>query len=449
MRSYSELLVKVAQLEEENKALHKKTAYLEAKLTRVDSDLKPARHHFGVWMIDLCVSLRVEAGCSYRGIAKALKVIGPHLGQEVKLPSANSIQNWVEKSGLNFLNQTKDKAPYERPALIIDESIGMGPDKLLMVLALDSQKYKPQSLDYKSVRVVHLSARRERKSPAIEKVLDQLNQNWDRQIAYVIGDGEHKLKAASKQVGLNYILDISHFLAGCLKKTFDAAPSYQKFRACLARWRSRGVCQEVISALMPPKQGKKARFMHQSCLVKWFKKMHKHWKNLPLKGQKFYKSLYEHQNIVSNLEQCLEISQKVGQILKEKGLSLASLQYIRQYLIQKEAKSLAFTQKFISILQKKLSIYQKIAQKQAQHCCSDVIESMFGKYKAFASQNPLGIISAACLELPLHTVKKQALKSIIKEGIEAIKLYQLEQWKTENIPQNPIRERRKYFQNFE
>lgn len=468
-----DLLVKLVQSEEKIKQLRRekkklqdkvrslsgsrsswKKKYYQAKssgttsqspLDRAVGGLKPFGHQYPLWLMQLCVSLRVESGLSYAGIVQSLASFKSHLGIIQGIPCAHSIRNWVEKSGLSLLCDTQQACPYQEPALIIDESISMGPDKLLMVLATEGEVSEHKALDYESVRVVHLSAQSSCKTDRVTQVLGGIQADWQGKVAYVLGDGDRKLRAASERIGLPYLLDISHLLATCLKKTFHQQPSYKDFRKDLAKWRSKGVCQEDISFLLPPKQRKKARFMNQSSLLKWFKKMKTHWKGLPHKAQDFYQGLHKHQAIVWALGQCLEITQIISQKLKIEGLSKTSLEAIEQVLNQRTDQLVPLAQKFKQYLLPYLESYKHTLADQTLHCTSDIIESMFGKYKAFASLNPLGNISGACLQIPLHTLNTQALNLAVEQGVIKKREKDVKEWKKKNIPENLLIKRNRAF----
>jgi len=131
---------------------------LKHQLNRKD---KIARHHYPSIIMFLGISLRLFCNCSYRSISKILALIGDcfELGLS-RYPCPNTIQNWVSKVGyfqLETLN--KEGLKGKQMTLIIDESIRIGQEKLLLVLGLCSEKIKVGALKFSDVLVLHMQAK--------------------------------------------------------------------------------------------------------------------------------------------------------------------------------------------------------------------------------------------------------------------------------------------------
>jgi len=234
----------------------------------------PARHQYSSAFISFCINLRVEAGCSYEGVIKTLKLMqdqGLFVGH---LPCRNSIKNWVEKFGLSVLESPVKSE--SSPVLIVDEITGRGPERLLLFLSAPHQPLA--GLDYHSVQVLHMEARLRWSGETIAPILKNLQAQYlhhcPPELIYMLSDGDQKLIKAAQIAGIPHQLDISHFLANSLKKAFDKDLVYQSFRKDLACWRAHSVCSSK-SVLSPPKQRKKARFMNQQKIVNWCKKFSK------------------------------------------------------------------------------------------------------------------------------------------------------------------------------
>lgn len=406
--------------------------------------LRPPRHHYSLWLIHFCICLRVTCGCSYRRIPLILSLLNEKMGISLPIPSRSSVQNWVEKVGLSLLENPS--LPFSEMVLIVDESIGMGPHKLLGVLVADAQHWTQGALHYGAVQVAHLSIRTQSKAQEVGQILDDLVQRWKNRIVGIVSDGCSKLKKAIRLVDLPHILDISHLLATCLKKAYAKEPTYEAFRRQLGAWRAEGACQKM-SYLIPPKQRKKARFMNQKPLIEWALRMKRDWHSLPQEAQLFFKDLPKYYPLIDSLSQALCIAQKVSQKLKQEGLSSQNLALSQEIIQQYRATKGSLLNNFQKYLRQYLAHYQELADKQCRPipCCSDVLESMFGKTKSWASDNPLGIISSACLQLPLHTLQREDLGQVIYQGLEDFLHNDLKAWKAKNIPESQTVKRNQFF----
>ena len=108
-------------------------------------------------MIQLGVLLRMYTNCSYRSISKFLSLLKGHLSfEDLSIPCANTIQNWVSKVGLNSLKNLYTTHLEGKIGIIIDESIMIGNSKMLLILFTSAFREKVDgALDFSAVRVAY------------------------------------------------------------------------------------------------------------------------------------------------------------------------------------------------------------------------------------------------------------------------------------------------------
>ena len=75
---------------------------------------------------------------------------------------------------------------------------------------------------------------------------------------------------------------------------------------------------------------------------------------------------------------------------------------------------------------------------------SDIIESVFGKYKVFSARTPLKEIGKSILTIPVFT--SPISLPDVKEAMETISDKRLRKWLAENIGESLFSKRRKAFQ---
>ena len=73
--------------------------------------------------------------------------------------------------------------------------------------------------------------------------------------------------------------------------------------------------------------------------------------------------------------------------------------------------------------------------------CSDVIESIFGKYKQISSRSPFKTMGQLVLTLPLMTATLTV--DLVRQGMESIRNCDLEQWVETSLGTSPLAQRRR------
>ncbi len=146
-----DLRKKVSRGKQRNKELIASRAKCRARNTSHRStikdlrhQLKPKGHHYTSLLIRLAVMLRIFGGCSFRSISTILTLLKDYLClEDLSIPSANTIQNWVSKVGLNRLQNLDTTHLKQGIGIIVDESILIGNSKMLMVLFVSAFRFAP------------------------------------------------------------------------------------------------------------------------------------------------------------------------------------------------------------------------------------------------------------------------------------------------------------------
>ena len=87
----------------------------------------------------LCVLIYVRTGCGLRTVVSILGIFEDVLGESFgKAPCYNTVRNWVLKLGLSVYEQ--DTPLPSKYGVIIDESIMINKEKLLLALGFDADK---------------------------------------------------------------------------------------------------------------------------------------------------------------------------------------------------------------------------------------------------------------------------------------------------------------------
>ena len=470
-RKISIIEQKLARTKEKNRALSQEAKYLRRRVKELQASrdnwkaknkdkrlmvkhlnkqLKAKetvkRHHYSKSLILLCIQLRVYACCSYRSISRILLVLKMcAILEKKRLPCANTIENWVTKMGCYWL-EGQDQSRADFPiGIMIDELFGQGNERIIAIMGVPFIKDNSQALAYEDVQLLYLGGQSSWTSQNLEQLIGQLIKDQHLDIRVVMSDEDAKLLKTARLLDLPHLPDINHALATCLRKTFEKNNHYKAFIKQIASFQSRSVNQP-LSYLRPPKQRVKARFMNQKACVHWALELLHRWSSLDQTEQHFFASLQSHRPILKVLKQCLDIAEWIAKLFKTQGLKNSTLIQAQQYMEYPHCTD-QLKQTFIKHVQNYLDQYRTFVKKHKAtfHVSTDILESLFGKYKQIQPTNPLTGISRISLELPLYCLNQQQIEANLKIALEATFMTHLNSWISRHATENQASKRREFF----
>ena len=438
-RRIRELIASRDKWKEKNKDKSQKIKGLKDKEKRREE--KAGRHQYPIWLVSLCVLLRIRGNCSYASVVKVLKILNVYLHLNLnRIPCANTVQNWVSKMGLNQLENAACDWQGEEVSIITDECIRLGQEKLLVVLICPFNKQGKEALGFSDVKVGYMKGAVSWKGTDISKEIEEHILNQGMKVINILSDEGSNLTKAAELLQLSHVPDIGHAIATCLRQTFEKDPDYQLFIKRVAACLSKGVNQE-LSYLIPPKLGKKARFMNQGRTVDWSEIILNNWEKLNEKERSFFGQIKDCQPIIQVLGNCIKIAKIVGSIFKKKGLSTETLLEVRQEL-EKFKESKGLVEVFLSKIESYLCEYELFISKYPNgyciHVSSDIIESMFGKYKNKANNYALTGLTKLNLELPLYCMEDEEIILQTKLALEGVFMTDLGEWVKNQSPDSQL-----------
>jgi len=164
---------------------------------------------------------------------------------------------------------------------------------------------------------------------------------------------------------------------------------------------------------------------HRLRRVKWNRCHHQ-----PLKGQQFPASREtnasetKHKQYFLELKELNEMAENIKTIVKSKGLSMDTLQ-----IIELEYNKINYTwvkQIFYDINNRLISEHSKCGiYSKPIFCCSDIIESIFGKFKMKTNQTVGGIYETI---LSIVLFCSNLTEKLITEILTRVKMSDVENW---------------------
>lgn len=431
----------------------KRVNCLEKKILRGESSEKPKRHHYPTWLITFALVLRIRCGCSYGSIVKIIEVFQNNYLEiscaPMPVPHEKTIQNWVSKAGYFHIQNVDKQLNYKEVCLISDISIRVGTEKVFLALVCPYEKTQDGDLSYDSVHVIYLKGEDSWPGDKIAEQLGEVLREKGMILKYMVSDEGNNLKKSARLLQTSHLPDISHLVATCLKKTFSKRTDYTDFSTAVNKCQAK-LAMGQYSYLRPPKQRVKARFLNQQKVVDWAKTILKKWHKLDDAAKEKLEPIRDHQAIIQELKECLDLANAVSTPLKMKGLNAKTIKKALALLAKKDKKASDTLKVFILYLKSYLLKYEEFIHQEewkdkTVHVCSDVIERMFGCYKAKLSDNYFVAASTIALELPLMCLSTSELTQQVKQALEGVYMTNLKQWKNVQNTDNQFSMRIKFF----
>jgi hypothetical protein len=278
---HRDLRKQLARVKHERDRTTKALKETQARLRQVESQSQALVVHHKVDLVFLALQLFLVARLSFRAVCRVLSLLAWALGIN-KAPCPQTIINWVMRLSLVRLEAARRhkglplrQAPFTNGLIwMLDISITLGTGKILAVLACDAQHHQlaPGALTLDHVRCLGVSVADAWTGDTIAAVLERLIAQRGRPTAS-LKDGGSELQKATDFLGDKgfsspCLDDISHAVAGMLKRTDQEHPSFATFLAACGRI-SAQLKHTLLACLAPPKVRTKARCMHVHRLFTW------------------------------------------------------------------------------------------------------------------------------------------------------------------------------------
>jgi hypothetical protein len=313
---------------------------LEAQLRQLEAQRQKPVAQPKVDLVLLALQLFLVARIGFRAVSRVLSLLAWALGIQ-KAPCPQTIINWVMRLSIVRIEAARtlkglplSQTPFTNGLIwMLDISIGLGTGKILAVLALDAHHHRlaPGALALEHVRCIGVSVADSWTGETIADVLGRLIAQMGRPAAYLKDGGSDLHKAADllgdKGLSSPCLDDISHAVAGMLKRVYQDHPSFATFLSACGRV-SGTLKHTILACLAPPKVRTKARFMHVHRLVTWADRV---LKLSPAGGAKTGSTLAKLRACLDELPACKALIKRFRadasgllacqQILKTTGLS--------------------------------------------------------------------------------------------------------------------------------
>ena len=367
-----------------------------------------------------------------------------------KVPCYNTVENWMKKLGL-YTYENDNKPTDKKFAYIIDESIMVNREKLLLILGVPAE-HPGHPIKHEDVTVVSMRSSGYFKGDDIKQEIEISIKENGIKPEYVISDQAHNLTNGISQSELLHHIDISHAMATCFKHAYGKEPDFVSFTTTLGKVRLQYHLTDK-AYLLPPNMRSIARFMNLNSWVDWGNKMLDCFDGLPKEMQDAYSFILDYKELLVELKVAVAAVEHIETICKTEGFNLANSKKCKKYVIQHIIGNANNRRAMLGI--KILEYFKKQEEKlkdnyESHNISSDIIESTFGVFKQKKSPNKLYGITPFVLFIPLHAKleNKSATKTFnFKERLCNVKLKDIDTFAKKHMSTNWVAVRTKQLKN--
>lgn len=356
----------------------------------------------------------------------------------------------MKKLGLSAY-ENDNKPTNKKFAYIIDESIMVNREKLLLILGVPAE-HLGRPIKHEDVTVIGMKSSSGFKGNDIKQEIEKSIEKNGAKPDYIISDQAHNLTNGILQSGLLHHVDISHAMGTCFKHAYGDQTDFVNFTTLLGKIRLRYHLTDK-AYLLPPNMRSIARFMNFNSWVNWGNKMLDCFDNLPKEMQDAYSFVLDYKDLLIELKFAVDAVEYIETICKTEGFNLANSKRCKKYITQHVIGNANNRRAMFGI--KVLDYLNQQEEKlkdayESRNISSDIIESTFGVFKQKQSPNKLYGITPFVLFIPLHAKLENdsAIKTFnFKERLCNVKLKDIDAFAKEHMSINWVTVRTQQLKN--
>jgi hypothetical protein len=367
----------------------------------------------------LCVLMVIAGIVSFRSVPRLLGILHPFGWVQVQIPHFTSVIHWSLRAGIAVFKQVSSS---ESPWLaIIDCSIDVGTRKALVVLRVPiaalAEKQGAIGLDDCECIGLEISSRWN--GPLVEATLRKIFGHTGMPRAIIkdrgtdLNKGVELYREADNAKSVWVIDDVGHVAANALKAEFGGRTAFTTFLNIVRKGAAR-IRQTDLAWLLPPKIRTKGRFQGITVLAEWAGKV------LDLMGgqgrasdgtelaalRKAFSGLAQLRVFLENFVETCLVLERFLKIMKQQGLNQAIYVEAKVILTQLPERS-QVRSRLLVWLDRQLRVQSRLGIGQLPLLVSsDVIESLFGKFKTIIQRNPQAELNRLLYMIPLLCGKR-------------------------------------------
>jgi len=390
----------------------------------------------------LSTLLYTRVNCGLRSVVEILSVINDTFdGLLGTIPCYNTIENWVKKCGLKVYETSGVSLQNVDYAEVVDESMMIGSEKLLLTLGVPAE-HQGRPLNCEDVCVLDIAIADSWNGEGIGAQLRKASEKVGHKPLYVISDNASIMKKGVRCAEMSHQHDISHSLGMYLERTYREKSDFKEYVRLMSESKVK-YNMKKIAYLLPPTQRTIARFINLSSWVKWSSKMLEIYHTLNEVERKVFSFIPANASLIDELSDVTKCIERIEYICKHNGLSKTTIwqcqKVIEKYLLRGNLRMIELGKYIVEFLRKETMLIG--TDVVVHNNSSDIIESIFGRYKARKSTNKLNGVTPYILFVPIYTRlinEKQAKRFNFKVALEDKRIGDIGNWAKKNLSPNLV-----------
>jgi hypothetical protein len=271
----------IARLTAERNRLNNALKEAQGRVQQLEAQLHGLATRPKVDVVYLALQLFLVARIGFRAVCRVLSLLACALGIK-RAPCPQTLINWLIRLSIVRIEAARSleglpltEAPFSNGLIwMLDISIGLGTGKILAVLAAPAHHHHltPGALSLEHVHCIGVAVATSWTGDTIAELLKRLIAVLGRPAADLKDGGSELHKAVDflAEYGLSSpcLDDISHAIAGMLKRLYQDHPAFATFVSACGRGSGK-LKHTILACLAPPKVPTKARFMNVHRLFTW------------------------------------------------------------------------------------------------------------------------------------------------------------------------------------
>ena len=399
-------------------------------------------------MIEVAQRLVVQAGVAMRAVPRVLAILCRKLEATTVIPAASSVRWWLQRLGLYALREPLPRAGDW--VLLIDHSVQIGTVKVCVILGirLCDVPYPQHALRFEDMQVIAVIPVEQSTGEIVDAQLEQatLRMGIPRQI---VSDGGSDVKKgaalfAGRHPQTTVTYDAAHHGAIVLKRRFENDPQWSQYIGRLSQVKS-CIRQTRDAFLASPSLRPKARYMNLESLLKWSRRILELLDRDACGGRASeraefrYDWLRDYRASIEKWSRWEATVRASVSYVRTRGLSVDSESGLREHLskLPSELSDEALATELGTFVR------ESSAAAGPDECLvgsTEVLESLFGKWKTLERQESLSGITG--LVLSLGSLLGAWPLSRIQAALEATPVKHVVGWCHENLSASVQSQRR-------
>lgn len=424
--------------------------------------IKVPSHHYCLTTIKISIQQVILGRNSYRAVEMNLQLLSEDF--EIGSPHFSSIRKWVARLGLYELNRPKPLR--DDWIFLVDLTLELGQEKAMVVYGLSQENYQKishqekRALRYTDGEILLMEVLSKATGEVIKEKLELLSQTVGIP-QQILGDHGSNLKKGislyqEEHPDVVYTYDVTHAMSNLLKHQLATDEVYQEFLEDCHYCRLQ-IQQTELSFLTPPRQRSQCRYFNVERLVEWANQLLKSpldviFQLIPdhnpeeisqrLKEKFTWLAYYEEP--LKKWRKMVFLTRSLEKQVKIDGFHQQSVEDFESQIssVSLSSELLEFKEKILQYLHQQINRL-KTDTEPSFLATTDILESLFGKYKEFSARCPLKELRQMLLTIPLSTMNLTS--DIIQKALETIGGNALEKWLNETFNPSMLSKRKTLF----